>query len=84
MHQEPESGPQTSPPPGHGPGTYGQPPQTPAWNQPPVAMPASSPPAATEPTQVVPQPDPAAVERTARFGEDRPGFGPANQDPPRH
>ena len=39
-------------------------------------------PAAAEPTQVVPQAD--ADDRTQIVGgEDRPGFGPADQDPPR-
>ena len=35
-----------------------------------------------DPTQVVPQHDPAS-DRTAKFDETRPGFGPADQDPPR-
>jgi hypothetical protein len=66
-------------PPAHGQGVYGQPPQPPSWNQPPVAMPAAAP----DPTQVVPTQE---AEPTAAESEptDRPGFGPAEQDPPRH
>jgi hypothetical protein len=61
----------------------------------PAAPPASAPPASAppapyaaqpvpfgEPTQVVPPAAPG-VDRTTAFGEDRPGFGPADQDPPR-
>jgi hypothetical protein len=77
---------------GFAPATYGQP--APAWNQPatPVpnpAAPASAAPApagttyqaAADPTQVVPpeQPD----DRTQKLGDERPGFGPAAEDPPR-
>lgn len=71
--------------------------QPPAWNEPPVTMPAttqptSSPPApGMEPTQVVPSgeaagadADPAATQATDATVKDRPGFGPADQDPPRH
>jgi hypothetical protein len=78
---------------GFAPATYGQP--APAWNQPaaPVpnpAAPTSAAPApaagatyqaAADPTQVVPaeQPD----DRTQKLGDERPGFGPAPEDPPR-
>lgn len=82
----PQSAPPAGPPPGqpsappaYGPGVYGQPPQPPSWNQPPQAMPAATP----DPTQVVPtteaEPPAADPEQT-----ERPGFGPAEQDPPRH
>jgi hypothetical protein len=41
----------------------------------------------SEPTQAVPRPKPAedraADDRTQVFGEDRPGYGPANEDPTR-
>ena len=78
---------------GFAPATYGQP--APAWNQPAgptSAAPAPAgttypPPAGTtypppaDPTQVVPpeQPD----DRTQKLGDERPGFGPAPEDPPR-
>lgn len=102
-----------TPPGAYGPTTYGQPPQHPTWNQPPMPMqphsaptypvpvsgqpmsgaPASAPPAPpfSEPTQVVPQQHPAAPEqggpaddRTQKLDEPRPGFGPAEPDPPRN
>jgi hypothetical protein len=38
----------------------------------------------TDPTQVVPRHDPAESDRTEVVRDDRPGFGPADQDPPRH
>nr|WP_296067295.1 hypothetical protein [uncultured Actinoplanes sp.] len=72
-----------SAPPAYGPGVYGSPTppqQPPAWNQPPVTMPAAPPSPSTDPTQVVP---PSEPDRTAKMPEDRPGFGPADQDPPR-
>ena len=77
-----------SAPPAYGPGVYGQPPQPPppSWNQPPVTMPATQPPPTTEPTQVVPAPEsapPAAETAPEPEKRDRPGFGPADQDPPR-
>ncbi|MEU4425324.1 hypothetical protein AB0F81_32285 [Actinoplanes sp. NPDC024001] len=73
-----------------------QPAPQPGWNQPPVATPpVSSPPPSSgapapgaqvspaaplaEPTQVVPR----AEDRTEKLPGDRPGFGPADQDPPR-
>ncbi|MEV6299523.1 hypothetical protein AB0M02_08970 [Actinoplanes sp. NPDC051861] len=73
---------------------YGQPAGQPGWNQPPVptppvaAPPTSGAPAPgaqvsgapfSDPTQVVPQPE----DRTTKLPDDRPGFGPADQDPPR-
>ncbi|MEU4243220.1 hypothetical protein [Actinoplanes sp. NPDC026619] len=79
------------------PGMYGQPP-APAWNQAPATMPAAPPaptapftpppPAETnsfsEPTQVVPRTEAGPVDdRTEKISDDRPGFGPADQDPPR-
>jgi hypothetical protein len=71
---------------GYGPTTYGQPAQAPSWNQPaaPVPVPPTSvPPGAfAEPTQVVPQHDPN-VDRTHPLDDNRPGAGPADQDPPR-
>ncbi|MEU8814980.1 hypothetical protein [Actinoplanes sp. NPDC048796] len=49
--------------------------------------PTSAPPASfAEPTQVVPPtsgPAPAGEDRTEKIPDDRPGFGPADQDPPR-
>jgi hypothetical protein len=84
----PQSAP-PAPPAGFGPGVYGQPqpPQPPSWNQPPVTIPATT---HAEPTQVVPptESEPPAAE-TATIEEPqespgRPGFGPAEPDPPRH
>ncbi|GIM89262.1 hypothetical protein [Paractinoplanes toevensis] len=73
------------------PGMYGQP--APTWNQPATPMPTAPPPAAftppaapaSEPTQVVPQAAPQAEgeDRTQKITDDRPGYGPADQDPPR-
>jgi uncharacterized membrane protein YedE/YeeE len=60
-------------------GMYGQP--APAWNQPPAAMPTANTPPAAEPTQVVPQAE--IDDRTQKIGDDRPGFGPAPDDPHR-
>jgi hypothetical protein len=65
-----------TPEPGHVPGPY--------------SSPANS--ALSEPTQVVPQHDPATApdaeqadsDRTQIVGNDRPGYGPADQDPPRY
>ncbi|MFF5084099.1 hypothetical protein ACFY36_44205 [Actinoplanes sp. NPDC000266] len=70
----------------------GFPPPSPA-SAPPAPPAASSP--FSEPTQVVPPtpapPAPAAPaapapgeDRTEKIPDDRPGFGPADQDPPRH
>jgi hypothetical protein len=51
-----------------------------------VPRPASGAPAAappfSEPTQAVPQ-HPPADDRTEKLDEPRPGFGPADPDPPR-
>ena len=86
---------------GYGPTTYGQPPQTPSWNQPAMPLhpspapaypaPVSAQPvpggeggsAFSEPTQVVPQAEQPAADHTQKLDEDRPGFGPADQGPPR-
>ena len=82
----PAAGPQ-----GFTPATYGQP--APAWNQPAAQIPhppaptsAAPAPAGTtyqaaEPTQVVPAELPD--DRTQTLGDERPGFGPAPEDPPR-
>ncbi|GIF07165.1 hypothetical protein [Actinoplanes siamensis] len=91
--------PAATPAPGQ-PATYGQPTAQPVWNQPPVATPppASAPPAAypappvssppgapfSEPTQVVPRDTPPPIDRTSKLPDERPGFGPADADPPRH
>jgi hypothetical protein len=72
-----------------------QPGAQPSWNQPAVptpplpgqaptsAVPASGAPVPaapfTDPTQVVPKTE----DRTEKIPDDRPGFGPAGQDPPR-
>lgn len=78
------------------PGGHPQPGAQPTWNQPPVAAPpvGNPPPSSgapapgaqvspatpfSEPTQIVPK----AEDRTEKLPEDRPGFGPAGQDPPR-
>jgi hypothetical protein len=67
------------------PTTYGQYPAV----QPPVWGAASAPPPYAEPTQPVPPPAPPvpsappASDRTAVLPDDRPGFGPAAEDPPR-
>ncbi|GAA2641943.1 hypothetical protein [Paractinoplanes durhamensis] len=71
------------------PGMYGQPPQPPTWNQAPVTMPTAPASAApsSEPTQMVRPveraPEAPIEDRTQRISDDRPGFGPADQDPPR-
>ncbi|GLW31505.1 hypothetical protein [Actinoplanes regularis] len=83
-------------PPSFPPGTYGQAPGQPVWNQPPVVAPpvvtppvASAPPAPAplapfaEPTQAVPRDEPDPIDRTSKLPDDRPGFGPADTDPPR-
>ena len=84
------------PPPGapYGqPPAYGQPQQPAAWSQPvpasappagaPAAYPATPPaPAPVDPTQVVP-PAASGPEHTGKIPDDRPGFGPAGEDPPR-
>jgi hypothetical protein len=62
-----------------------QPPGSPGFPPPgspaaPQGAPHSAPPF-SEPTQVVPQQP--ADERTAKIDEPRPGFGPAEPDPPR-
>ncbi|WP_433375000.1 hypothetical protein ACQPZX_05070 [Actinoplanes sp. CA-142083] len=71
------------------PGPFAPPPASPTSaapaSAPPAApagatYPASAPPA--EPTQVVPQSQ-ETDDRTQKLGEERPGFGPADQDPPR-
>jgi hypothetical protein len=77
-------------PPGPGPGTYGSPPAD-AYSEPTQAVPrpgAVPPPADaySEPTQAVPRPGavpPPDADRTAMLPDDRPGYGPADQDPPR-
>ena len=83
----------------YGPTTYGQPPQTPSWNQPAMPLhpaapvfpaPVSAQPAPFgggesafgDPTQVVPQAE-QPDDRTQMLDESRPGFGPADHDPPR-
>lgn len=66
-------------------------PPAPAFPAPVSAQPASGAPAAapygegafSEPTQVVPQQEPPASDKTQLLDENRPGFGPADQDPPR-
>ncbi|MFI1990067.1 hypothetical protein [Actinoplanes sp. NPDC020271] len=72
---------------------------TPPLTTPPPASapPASAPPAPAapaafpvqpapfaEPTQVVPRDEPAPIDRTSKLPDERPGFGPADSDPPRH
>ena len=62
-----------------------------AYPAPVSAQPASGAPAPAtfgdgafnEPTQVVRQPEQPADDHTRKLDEDRPGFGPADQDPPR-
>ena len=75
--------------PGPFPPQPGNPPFGSPQNTPPAPAPApaaqSNPAPFSEPTQVVPQHDPGAgADRTEKIGDDRPGFGPADQDPPRH
>ena len=82
----------TSPPPAH-PGSPSAPPAYPGSPSAPPAYPGSpiAPPEATqavpaEATQVVrAEPaEPADDDRTQKFDSDRPGFGPADPDDPRH
>ena len=75
-------------PPHSAPPFQGAPPEpaapSPSWNQPAMPIqPHGSPSAAafSEPTQVVPQQP--ADDRTEKLDEPRPGFGPAEPDPPR-
>jgi hypothetical protein len=64
----------------HGAPTY----PAPVSAQPASGVPASAPPF-SEPTQVVPQhPGEPADDRTQKLDEPRPGFGPAEPDPPRN
>ncbi|HEX5201907.1 MAG TPA: hypothetical protein VFW27_18425 [Actinoplanes sp.] len=57
-------------------------PASPAPEAPPASTyPATTYPAPAEPTQVVPQGE--IDDRTQKLGDERPGFGPADQDPPR-
>ncbi|MBG0563135.1 DUF1206 domain-containing protein [Actinoplanes aureus] len=94
---QPGYGPQPGhPAPGYGqphPGAQPPPGGQPTWNQPPVATPpvgnpppSSGAPASgvpvppfSEPTQVVPK----AEDLTEKLPDNRPGFGPADEDPPR-
>ncbi|BCY05820.1 hypothetical protein [Actinoplanes sp. L3-i22] len=48
----------------------------------PFGAPAPAAPFA-DPTQVVPRAEPAPIDRTSKLPDDRPGFGPADSDPPR-
>ncbi|XVU26507.1 hypothetical protein ACQPZJ_05480 [Actinoplanes sp. CA-054009] len=77
------------PAPTSAPPASGFPPPVPASAPPAPASAPPAPPAASspfsEPTQVVPPTAPPAGEdRTEKILDDRPGFGPAGQDPPRH
>ncbi|MEV4351960.1 hypothetical protein AB0J83_46500 [Actinoplanes sp. NPDC049596] len=69
------------PMPASGPPAY--PSSAPPASAPPA--PAYPPPPFTDPTRVAPpeNPPPAAGDRTEKIPDDRPGFGPADQDPPR-
>ncbi|WP_433301134.1 hypothetical protein ACQP2F_05205 [Actinoplanes sp. CA-030573] len=58
-------------------------PQGPYQPAPTSGVPASGAPAATDPTQVVPRTDPAPADDRTEKIDDRPGFGPAAEDPPR-
>jgi hypothetical protein len=59
-----------APEPGHAPGPYSSGPEPAPYN------------AFSEATQAVPRHEPAE-DRTQVFGDDRPGYGPADEDPPR-
>ncbi|MEV6633937.1 hypothetical protein AB0M54_24615 [Actinoplanes sp. NPDC051470] len=76
-------GPSFPPPPPPAPGqAFAEPTQAvPRPGQSPgsYGQPTSSPPAPQSPAA----PDPSSDDRTQIVGNDRPGFGPANQDPPR-
>ncbi|MCA2215588.1 hypothetical protein [Jidongwangia harbinensis] len=83
----PASSPPFSAPPAGGPG-QGGPGGYPAGPYPPGPGTYGSPTADTysEPTQAVPRPGtvpPPDADQTAMLPDDRPGFGPADQDPPR-
>ena len=91
----PPPNPQSAPPSPNPQWNEPTPPPNPSWNQPaaPIpphggpAYPAGSPsapqssPPFSEPTQVVPQQP--ADDRTEKIDDPRPGFGPADSDPPR-
>jgi hypothetical protein len=68
-------------------GTYGTPPAPGAFGTPPAPGTYGAPSPAgpySEPTQVVPRPDATPdPDRTTTLPDERPGFGPADQDQPR-
>jgi hypothetical protein len=70
-----------APEPGHVPGPYSSPGSTPQAPSEPEGFSALS-----EPTQVVPQHDPktSSDDDRTQIVDDRSGYGPADQDPPRH
>ncbi|WP_250035522.1 hypothetical protein [Paractinoplanes maris] len=81
--QQPAWNQPSAPIPASGPPAY----PTSAPPAPPAAAPTFAEPTQVvpkaEPTQVVPKPEPTGDERTERIPDDRPGFGPADQDDPR-
>jgi hypothetical protein len=79
--QQPPWNQPASAPPATPPGPFVPQPGTPQPGTPPPGNPQPPQPH-YDPTQVVPQHDPAS-DRTEKFDETRPGFGPADQDPPR-
>jgi hypothetical protein len=84
FHGPPQGMPPQSAPPFQGAPTYPDATPAPSWNQPAVPLQPHGSPAAppfSEPTQVVPQQP--ADDRTDKLDEPRPGFGPAEPDPPR-
>ncbi len=61
----------------------GPPAQSPPGPFAPHPAPTTAFPNFSEPTQAVPRTPPPADDRTEKLGDDRPGFGPADEDPPR-
>ncbi|MFC6570116.1 hypothetical protein [Actinoplanes utahensis] len=82
----PFSAPSVSAPPAYTPSTSAPPAYTPSTSAPPASappasvLPASAPPASAPPAQPAGTPP---TDRTEVLPQDRPGFGPADQDPPR-
>ncbi|WIM97364.1 hypothetical protein ACTOB_000876 [Actinoplanes oblitus] len=76
--------PVTTPPVGTATPASAPPASAPPASAPPAsAWPASAPPASAPPAPAAPAVDPAAIDRTTKLPDDRPGFGPADADPPR-
>jgi hypothetical protein len=84
---QPASAPPAAPPGPFAPTTgYPPPPAAPTYGTPPPGQYGTPPAPAdfSEPTQAVPRYQTPEDDRTQIVGTERPGFGPADEDPPRH